>query len=62
MTDSLLWVLSLPALLRGPAVQGPKAVSSGAAPWAQKFSVLHKVAAMGRGCYSQTLQGSQRTG
>ena len=61
-TDSLLWVLSLPALLPGPAVQRPKAVSSGAAPWAQKFSVLHKVAAVRRGCYSQTLQVSQRTG
>lgn len=40
----------------------PKGVFSGAAPWAQKFSVLCKVAAVGRGCYSQTLEEFQSTG
>ena len=57
ITDSLQGVVILPILLPGPAPERLQAESS-ALPRAQKFSVLLKVAAVERGCYSQTLRVS----
>lgn len=54
------WAADLPAVPQGLTTQQPKGVFSGAAPWAQGFSVLPSVVSVGRGCYCQTLRVSEK--